>query len=62
MAPQAAGLAGLTEPLSQRKREVLRLIAAGKSNAEIALELLIVVSTAKWHVRKVYRLTSLTGA
>jgi len=35
---------------SQREREVLDLIAAGRTNGEIAEALTISFSTAKWHV------------
>jgi len=42
--------AGLVEPLSERELELLRLLAAGLSNQEIADKLFIGLSTAKWHV------------
>ena len=41
-------------PLSVREIEVLRLIAAGLSNQEIARKLVIAVGTAKWHVNQIY--------
>lgn len=37
--------------LTQRQREVLRLVAEGKSNAEIAAELVISVNTVANHIR-----------
>ena len=40
----------LLEPLSARELDVLRLVAAGLSNDEIARELYIGVGTTKWHV------------
>ncbi len=43
----------LPEPLSEQEIRVLSLIAAGKSNQEIAAELVITVGTAKWHVHNV---------
>jgi LuxR family transcriptional regulator, maltose regulon positive regulatory protein len=45
----------LPEHLSERELEVLVLIAAGKSNPEIARELFIVLSTVKTHLQNIYR-------
>jgi LuxR family transcriptional regulator, maltose regulon positive regulatory protein len=54
LAPQtnsAAGeVAGLAEPLSDRELQVLALLAAGRSNQQIADELVVVLDTAKKHV------------
>jgi DNA-binding NarL/FixJ family response regulator len=41
--------------LSARQREVLRLVVAGYSNAQIAAELVISVNTVKFHVRAIFR-------
>lgn len=46
-------IAGLPDPLSEQEQKVLRLIVAGKSNREIAEDLVITVGTAKWHVHNI---------
>jgi ATP/maltotriose-dependent transcriptional regulator MalT len=46
----AAGPPGLAEPLTDRELEVLRLLAAGKSNQRIAHDLVVALDTAKRHV------------
>ncbi|HEX6034229.1 MAG TPA: LuxR C-terminal-related transcriptional regulator, partial [Anaerolineales bacterium] len=43
----------LIAPLSEQELRVLGLIVAGKSNQQIADELVISVGTAKWHVHNV---------
>jgi LuxR family maltose regulon positive regulatory protein len=43
-------VAGLVEPLSDRELQVLRLLAAGRSNQQIADELVVVLDTVKKHV------------
>ena len=45
----------LPMPLSERELEVLALIAAGKSNEEIAGKLFVSVSTVKTHVNNLFR-------
>ena len=47
-------LPGLPEPLTPREREVLRLIAAGLSNRDIAETLIISYATVKRHVSNIY--------
>lgn len=45
---------GLVEPLSGRELEVLRMIAAGHTNAAIAERLFVVVGTVKAHASNIY--------
>lgn len=45
----------LPEPLSERELEVLQLVAAGKSNREIAKELFVTAGTVKTHIKNIYR-------
>ena len=44
----------LLDPLSEREREILRLIAAGLSTNEIADELVITVGTVRNHIKHIY--------
>lgn len=63
LAPQAAALlmreirtpdtAELAEPLTERESEVLRLLARGKANKELALDLHIGEKTVKTHVSNI---------
>ncbi|MEZ4769674.1 MAG: helix-turn-helix transcriptional regulator [Caldilineales bacterium] len=46
-------LASLPEPLTEQELRVLNLVIAGKTNADIAAELVISVGTAKWHVHNI---------
>ena len=45
----------LVEPLSQRELEVLQIIALGKTNEEIAQQLIIARGTVKAHTSSIYR-------
>ncbi|HVC79304.1 MAG TPA: LuxR C-terminal-related transcriptional regulator, partial [Chloroflexota bacterium] len=51
-----AGRAGLpgAEPLTERELDVLRLLAAGRSNPEIARALYVEVDTVKTHLKHLY--------
>jgi LuxR family maltose regulon positive regulatory protein len=49
----AAPVAGLVEPLSDRELEALGLLAAGRTNREIAEELVVALDTVKKHVSHV---------
>ena len=40
--------------LTTRELEILRLIAAGRTNGEIAELLVVELSTVKWHVKNLY--------
>jgi LuxR family transcriptional regulator, maltose regulon positive regulatory protein len=54
-APAAAADGRLPETLSERELEVLALIAAGRSNQEIAGKLFVSTSTVKTHINNLYR-------
>jgi LuxR family maltose regulon positive regulatory protein len=47
--------AGLIEPLSARELEVLHLLALGKTNQEIAQQLIVAPGTVKAHTASIYR-------
>jgi LuxR family maltose regulon positive regulatory protein len=57
--PGAPGAAStgeeLLQPLSIQEQRVLRLLAAGRSNQEIAQELVVSINTVKDHVKRLYR-------
>jgi LuxR family maltose regulon positive regulatory protein len=52
--PSNDATAPLMEPLKERERQVLRLIAAGLSNREIAAELYLSVNTIKAYSSRIY--------
>jgi LuxR family transcriptional regulator, maltose regulon positive regulatory protein len=53
--PAGAAQPGLDEPLTDRELDVLRLVAAGKSNQRIAHDLVLALDTVKKHVTHVLR-------
>jgi LuxR family maltose regulon positive regulatory protein len=50
----ASGATALIEPLTQRERQVLRLLAAGLSSTEVEEELVIAISTARSYIKNLY--------
>jgi LuxR family maltose regulon positive regulatory protein len=44
----------LIEPLTERELELLRLVAAGYSNKQIAQELFLAVGTVKKHLNNIF--------
>ncbi len=59
LAPQAQGLptaarASLIEPLSPQEQRVLQSLCVGRTNREIAEELVVSINTVKAHVKKIY--------
>jgi LuxR family maltose regulon positive regulatory protein len=42
------------ESISEREKEVLRLIAEGRSSQEIARMLVVALSTVQWHIKNLY--------
>jgi ATP/maltotriose-dependent transcriptional regulator MalT len=52
--PSAFDPQTLIEPLSERELEVLRLIAEGCTNQEIADRLVVALSTVKTHINNIY--------
>jgi ATP/maltotriose-dependent transcriptional regulator MalT len=45
----------LLEPLSPQEQRILRMIVAGRSNPEIARELVVSANTVKTHIKNIYR-------
>ena len=53
-APTAAGRQPLVDPLSKRELAVLRLMAAGDTNAQIAADLILAEGTVKKHTSNIF--------
>jgi len=53
-APAGVSGTGLVEPLSERETDVLRLLAQGLTNKDIAQTLMLSVRTVEAHLRSVY--------
>jgi DNA-binding CsgD family transcriptional regulator len=51
-----SGVSGQTSPerLTRRELEILRLVADGRSNQDIAERLFVTVGTVKWYLRQIY--------
>jgi LuxR family maltose regulon positive regulatory protein len=60
-APAGEFAAALPDPLSEQELRVLNLVMAGRSNQEIAEELVISVGTAKWHVHNILQKLGVTN-
>lgn len=45
---------GVVEPLTDTQRHILRLIATGMSNQQVADKLFITVGTTKWHLNQIF--------
>jgi DNA-binding NarL/FixJ family response regulator len=60
MAREAGAVAAAEPALTDRQREVLRLLAAGRSNPDIASELQVSLNTVKTHVVHVLRRLGVT--
>jgi LuxR family transcriptional regulator, maltose regulon positive regulatory protein len=50
----APAVTGMVEPLTARELEVLRLLAAGRRNRDIAQELVVTLETVKKHLSHIF--------
>lgn len=53
-AAPAVGAPSFNEPLTRREVEILRLVAEGASNREVAQHLYLSVETVRWYLRQIY--------
>jgi DNA-binding CsgD family transcriptional regulator len=51
----------LSKILTQRELEVLRLVAMGLSNRDIAEELVVVPDTVRWYTKQIYSKLAVSG-
>ena len=49
-----SNISQLLDPLSERELEVLRLMADGRANSEIARALYVSIGTVKTHLKHIY--------
>lgn len=54
LSPGAALAEPFAQPLSERERQILRLLASGQSNQELADTLVLSLSTVKWYTHQIY--------
>jgi LuxR family maltose regulon positive regulatory protein len=59
--PAVAGPAPSIEPLSQRERQVLRLLATDLTGPDIARQLVVSLSTVRTHTRSIYAKLAVTS-
>jgi LuxR family maltose regulon positive regulatory protein len=52
--PEGTRIQNLVEPLTPRELEILRLIAEGRSNQEIAHQLVVAEETVKSHTKAIH--------
>ncbi len=52
--PHSSSNQSLLDPLTERESEVLRLLAVGRSNREIAQDLVLALGTVKWYISEIY--------
>ena len=52
--PSPKSLQPLTDPLTERELEILKLMADGLTNSEIAERLYVTLATVKWYKKQIY--------
>src|SRR5262245_60535262 len=52
--PQSLSSIPLVEPITEREREILGLIAEHRTNKEIAASLDLALSTVKWYTQQIF--------